>query len=79
MVPNVEKDDVLLWGYSSLCKEHNITGFNHQKNSSHLTSKQTSLRLHLVVAIARLLVYIFGLGRLLFWPHRSDLGLGLTQ
>ena len=31
MVPDVEKDSILLFGYSILYKEYNLTGFNHQK------------------------------------------------
>ena len=30
-VPNLEKDHILLLGYSIFCKEHYLTEFNHQK------------------------------------------------
>ena len=31
MVPNIEQDSILLWGYSILHKEHALARFNHQK------------------------------------------------
>ena len=31
MVPNIEYDDILLLGYSILCKEYNLTRYNHQE------------------------------------------------
>ena len=31
MVPNIGQDSILLLGYSTLYKEHNLTRFNHQK------------------------------------------------
>ena len=31
MVPNIDLDYVLLWGYSILYKEYYLTGLNHQK------------------------------------------------
>ena len=31
MVPNTEEDYILLFGYSIVYKEYNLTGFNHQK------------------------------------------------
>ena len=37
MVPNIEEDSVLLLGYSILYKAYNLTGFNHQKNTTHLS------------------------------------------
>ena len=36
MVPNIERDYILLLGYSILYKAYNLTGFNHQKNTTHL-------------------------------------------
>ena len=34
MVANIEKDYILLLGYSILYKEYNLTRFNHQKNTT---------------------------------------------
>ena len=31
MAPIIEQDSILLWGYSILYKEYNLTRFNHQK------------------------------------------------
>ena len=36
MVPIIEQDNILLLGYSILYKEYNLTGFNHQKNATHI-------------------------------------------
>ena len=36
MVPNIEYDYIFLLGYSILYKEDNLTGFNHQKNATHM-------------------------------------------
>ena len=36
MVPNIELDYILVLGYSILYKEYNLTGFNHQKNATHM-------------------------------------------
>ena len=36
MVPNIEQDYILLFGYSILYKEYNLAKFNHQKNATHL-------------------------------------------
>ena len=36
MVPIIEEDSILLLGYSILCQEYNLTGFNHQKNSTQM-------------------------------------------
>ena len=40
MVPNIEKDYILLMVDSVLYKEYKLTGFNHQRN---LTTKETLL------------------------------------
>ena len=32
IVPIIEKDYILLLGYSMLCEEYNLTGFNHKKH-----------------------------------------------
>ena len=37
MVPNIEKDSILLLGYSILCKGHNLNRFNHPKNTTHVS------------------------------------------
>ena len=39
MVPNEEKHYILLLGYSISYEEYNLTGFNHQKKATHLSSK----------------------------------------
>ena len=36
MVPNIEKDSILLLGYTILYKEYNLTRFNHQKNATRM-------------------------------------------
>ena len=36
MVPNIEKDSILLLGYSILYKGYNLTGSNHQKNATQM-------------------------------------------
>ena len=36
MVPIIEQDYILLLGYSILYREYYLTGFNHQKNATHM-------------------------------------------
>ena len=36
MVSNMSKIISSFWGYSILYKEHNLTRFNHQKNTTHM-------------------------------------------
>ena len=36
MVPIMELDYILLWGYCILHKEYSLARFNHQKNTTHV-------------------------------------------
>ena len=46
LVPNIGCDYILLLGYSSLYKEHNLTRFNHKKHYSHVSYSLNSLKGH---------------------------------
>ena len=52
MVPIFEQDSILFWGYSILYKEYKLTGFNHQKNATHMGSSQNEGPLLLIDYIA---------------------------
>ena len=42
VVPNIEEDYILPLGYSILYKEYNLTGLNHQKNVTQMSSTPRS-------------------------------------
>ena len=44
MVPKIELDYILRLGYSIFYKEYNLTGFNHQKNTTHRGVVKGTLR-----------------------------------
>ena len=46
MVPIIEKDSILILGYSIVYKESYLTGFNHQKDATHLPFRSPSQDLH---------------------------------